>query len=67
MVYFLKSKKRSPFSSGFQLATHTKKKKREKKDSNRTNKRTSQQPRKGEKLFSLSDQEQSMSQTGQNS
>lgn len=66
MVYFLKSKKRSPFSSGFQLATHTKKK-REKKDSNRTNKRTSQQPRKGEKLFSLSDQEQSMSQTGQNS
>lgn len=25
MVYFLKSKKHSPFSSGFQLATHTKK------------------------------------------
>ena len=64
IVYFLKSKKHSPFSSGFQLATQTKK---EKKDSNRTNKRASQQPRKGEKLFPLSDQEQSMFQTGQNS
>lgn len=31
MVYFLKSKKRSPFSSGFQLATHTKKKKERKR------------------------------------
>ena len=67
MVYFFK--KQEAFTIFFRVPisyTH-KKKKREKKDSNRTNKRTSQQPRKGEKLFSLSDQEQSMSQTGQNS